>query len=73
MTPHLRILETFWRQNTLYSAPLRLEGAPLPPHLVLQSDSRLPAVAERGDEPPVLALVPLCQLRFFIETEGHRP
>ena len=59
MTPHLRLLETFWRQNTLWSAPLRLQGAPWPPHLVLHIDSRLPAVVERGDHPPVLALVPL--------------
>ena len=56
MTPHLRLL-TLWRQNTLSSAPLRLQGSPWPSHLVLQSDSRLPAVAEREDQPPVLVLI----------------
>ena len=73
MTPRLRLLETFWRQKTLWSAPLRIQGAPWPPHLFLQSDSRLPAVAERGDQPSVLALMLLRQPRFYIEIEGHRP
>ena len=41
--------------------------------MVLQNDSRLFADLERGDQFPVLAVVPLRQPRFYMETEGICP